>query len=73
VGWVDVLKGSIVGLDTAPLIYFTEENSAYSSVVDPFFEALGRGEITVVTSVVTLLEALVLPLKHGGKVLVQKY
>jgi hypothetical protein len=24
--WVDGLRGSVVGLDTAPLIYFIEEN-----------------------------------------------
>ena len=50
-GWVDALKGHKVGLDTAPLIYFTEQNGAYLKKVDPFFAALAKGELQVVTSV----------------------
>jgi hypothetical protein len=38
--WVNALKGSVVGLDTAPLIYLIEENPTYVTIVDPFFEAL---------------------------------
>jgi hypothetical protein len=37
--WVNALQGSVVGLDTAPLIYFIEENPTYVKIVDPFFEA----------------------------------
>ncbi|GAC1354635.1 MAG: PIN domain-containing protein [Ktedonobacteraceae bacterium] len=72
-GWVDLLRGSKVGLDTAPLIYFTEENPKYIQVVDPFFEALRRGEFTVVTSTVTLLETLVNPIKQGNTELAKAY
>lgn len=72
-GWVDPLRGSIVGLDTAPLIYFTEENGAYSEIVDPFFQAIGNGELKVVTSVMTLLEVLVHPIRDGDLKLAQKY
>jgi hypothetical protein len=39
-GWVDLLKGNKVGLDTSPLIYFTEANTDYEPVVIPFFEAM---------------------------------
>jgi predicted nucleic acid-binding protein len=28
-GWVDALRGNVIGLDTTPLIYFTEENPTY--------------------------------------------
>ena len=72
-GWVDSLRGSIVGLDTVPLIYFTEENPAYLKVVDPFFKAIEHGDFTVITSIVTLLEALVLPIRTGDLELTQKY
>ncbi len=37
--WIDALKGKVVSLDTAPLIYFIEEYPNYVSIVDPFFEA----------------------------------
>lgn len=72
-GWVDALKGHKVGLDTAPLIYFTEQNGAYLEMVDPFFEALGKGELQVVTSVMTLLEVLVRPFRDGNLTLAQTY
>ena len=72
-GWVDTLKGHTVGLDTAPLIYFTEQNGAYLEKVDPFFEALGKGELQVVTSVMTLLEALVRPIRDSDLILAQTY
>ena len=52
--WMTGLRGTVVGLDTAPLIYFIEENPDYVSVVQPFFEAMDQGEFGVVTSVVTL-------------------
>ena len=72
-GWVDSLKGNIIGLDTTPLIYFTEENQTYIEVIDPFFKAVGSGELMVITSVVTLLEVLVRPIRDGNLILAQRY
>jgi predicted nucleic acid-binding protein len=63
--WVKRLHGRIVGLDTAPLIYFVEENPVYLSLIDPFFEALEHGDLEVVTSTLTLTEVLVYPYKKG--------
>lgn len=71
--WLAQLKGQIVGLDTAPLIYFIEENPTYLEVTDAFFEAMFRGEFTVVTSVVTLAEVLVYPVRQGNITLVRQY
>jgi predicted nucleic acid-binding protein len=62
-----------VGLDSAPLIYFIEENPTYLEMTDAFFEAMVRGEFRVVTSVVTLLEVLVYPLRQGNRILAQQY
>lgn len=44
-GWVDTLHGKIVGLDTAPLIYYIEANPAYIHIIDPFFDALAQGSL----------------------------
>lgn len=71
--WIDVLKGEIVGLDTAPLIYFIEEHPHYASTVDPFFEALERHELRIVTSTITLLEVLVNPIKQNDIQMATKY
>jgi len=71
--WLAQLQGQVVGLDSAPLIYFIEENPTYLEMTDAFFEALVRGEFRVVTSVVTLLEVLVYPLRQGNTILAQQY
>jgi predicted nucleic acid-binding protein len=60
-------------LDSAPLIYFIEENPTYLEMTDAFFEAMVRGEFRVVTSVITLLEVLVYPLRRGNTILAQQY
>lgn len=71
--WINALQGETVGLDTAPLIYFIEENPVYIEAVRPFFEAMDRGDFTVVTSTVTLLEVLVHPLRGKNKELAAEY
>ncbi|MBL0380479.1 MAG: hypothetical protein N839_0018230 [Desulfofustis sp. PB-SRB1] len=53
--WVTNLKGKTIGLDTAPLIYFVQEHPTYLEAILSFFEAVERGEVTAVTSTVTLL------------------
>ncbi|MFW9257820.1 type II toxin-antitoxin system VapC family toxin [Nostoc sp. CALU 546] len=71
--WLVQLQGQIVGLDTAPLIYFIEENPNYLDVTDTFFEAMFRSEFSVVTSVLTITEVLVYPLRQGNTGLAQQY
>jgi predicted nucleic acid-binding protein len=73
VAWIDALKGKVVGLDTAPLIYFIEQHPNYTGVVNPFFEALEHRELRVVTSTITLLEVLVAPMKQNDAQLAAKY
>ncbi len=72
-GWIDDLQGKTVGLDTAPLIYFIEENPAYIETVRFFFEAMDRGDFLVVTSTVTLLEVLVHPFRSNNRKLAAEY
>jgi predicted nucleic acid-binding protein len=71
--WLVQLQGKVVGLDTAPLIYFIEENPTYLQAADAFFEAIFRSEFSVVTSVITIPEVLVYPLRQGNTVLAQQY
>lgn len=71
--WVEELHSEVVGLDTAPIIYFIEENSTYLDVVRPFFQALDRGEFRVITSTVSLLEVLVHPFRLENAELAQQY
>ena len=71
--WVNDLRSKTVGLDTAPLIYFIEENPIYLEAVNLFFEAMDRGDFSVVTSTVTLLEVLVHPLRSNNAALAEEY
>ena len=72
-GWVEALTGNVVGLDTAPLIYYVEANPTYVPLADPFVSALVRGEIEAITSIVTLIETTVQPMRRGGADLTARY
>ncbi len=52
-------------LDTAPVIYFAERHPEYHKIVKPIFQLIDVGEITAVTSVITLAECLVHPYLKG--------
>ena len=71
--WIEALRGSTVGLDTGPLIYYIEEHPAFLAKIKPFFEAAERGDFRVVTSYVTLIEVLVHPLRQGRPELAEEY
>jgi predicted nucleic acid-binding protein len=71
--WVEDLRGKVIGLDTAPLIYYIEQKPVYVDLLRPFFQAVDDGEISIVTSVITLTETLVHPLRTGNKDLADQY
>ena len=71
--WIAQLQGYVVGLDSASLIYFIEQNPTYLEMMRLFFRTLNQGEFRVVTSVVTLPEVLVYPLRQGNIILAQQY
>ena len=52
-------------LDTAPLIYFVEKNPSFLNIVRPVFNRIDAGDLTAVTSVVTLAECLIYPYRSG--------
>ena len=62
-----------VGLDASIFIYFIEENPHYLPVVEPVFSAIDKGRVEVVTSSLTLLETLVLPLRKGSLEIARGY
>ena len=67
------LQGKVVGLDTAPLIYFIEQNPNYLEMMRLFFRSFDRGDFRIVTSTVTLVEVLVHPLRQRNTLLAQEY
>lgn len=50
-------------LDTAPVIYFVENNPVYRQRVQAIFELVDAGSLEVVTSPITLSECLVYPFR----------
>jgi len=60
-------------LDTSVFIYFIEENKHYIEVVNSIFDAIDKGSLRAVTSGITLLETLVIPLKANDLKLANQY
>ena len=71
--WLSALAGSTVAVDTAPFIYFIENNPAFIRLVVPFFAALDRGEFMAITSTITITEVLVHPLRNNNHALAARY
>lgn len=70
----DALKNvSLVAFDTAPVIYFVEANQQYDVLVTEIFQRIDNKEITGLTSVITLCEVLVHPIRNQNPTLKQKY
>jgi predicted nucleic acid-binding protein len=68
----DIAEGP-VALDTAIFIYFLEAHPVYRPLVVPVFAAIDRGELIGVTSTLTLMESLVVPLRAGNLPLAERY
>ena len=72
-GLIADLEGGPVGLDTAVFIYYIEERPLYLPLVESIFEALDEERLLGLTPTVTLLEALVVPLRAGNLALAEQY
>lgn len=72
-GWIDSLYGKTIGIDTAPFIYYIEEHDLYLPLVEPIFQAIDNSNLNAVTSVITLLEVLVKPMREQRSDLAGQY
>jgi predicted nucleic acid-binding protein len=62
----DALRGvARLFLDTAPVIYFVEQNPTYADRVNDLFDRIDAGTVAAVTSPVTLAECLVGAILRG--------
>ncbi|MDA0578188.1 MAG: PIN domain-containing protein [Verrucomicrobia bacterium] len=66
-------SGQTLFLDSAPLIYFFEENDQYVEKLDCIFEAVASRRCAIITSMITYIELLTLPEKMGDRRLAAKY
>lgn len=72
-GWVEDLYSHTIALDTAPLIAFIAQEEPYVQLVRPLFQAIDQGKIRGVTSIITLVEVLVHPLREKNTDLAMQY
>jgi predicted nucleic acid-binding protein len=72
-GLVEQLRGQRVCIDTAPIIYFIEKHPKYMNLLHPLFIEIDAGNIEAITSTITLLEVLVLPLRNNNEILAEQY
>ncbi len=59
--------------DTAPIIYFIEAHPRYDALVTSVFQRIAAGTITGFTSVITLTEVLIQPLRQMNINLQREY
>jgi predicted nucleic acid-binding protein len=70
----DALKNiTRLGIDTAPVIYFIEAHPDYDMLVSEIFQRIEYGELSGVTSMITLAEVLVHPCRKNNHALQQAY
>jgi len=68
-----LLNVNLVGLDTSPFIYFVERHPLYVDVMREVFRRITDGDLKASSSVITLTEVLVQPLRQKDKTLADKY
>lgn len=70
----DALKNiSLIAFDTAPIIYFVEANPVYDALVTEIFQRVDDAKIIALTSVISLCEVLVHPIRNQNINLKQRY
>lgn len=63
----------MIFMDTAPFIYFFENNNRFADKVQELFQAVESGNAHIVTSLITYTEIITKPLKDGNTKLMEKY
>jgi predicted nucleic acid-binding protein len=63
----------LIAFDTAPIIYFVEANPDYDALVTAIFQRIDDAEIVGITSVISLCEVLIHPIRNQNHALRQRY
>jgi len=71
VGVIKSIYGKKIFLDTAPLIHYIEGNNIYVQKLNELFSI--QSHCQFITSVITLSEVLVMPLREGNTKLAKQY
>jgi predicted nucleic acid-binding protein len=69
----DLAQHAIIAVDTAPFIYLWERHVSYFRLSEALFHYLSMPGAHGITSIITLIEACVLPQRQGRMDLVEAY
>jgi predicted nucleic acid-binding protein len=64
---------TVLGIETAPFIYFVEKNPRYVDLMRTVFARADAGDLRIITSIITLTEVLVLPIERGYEAYQREY
>lgn len=70
---LNLKKGEIVFIDSAPLIYYWEENEKYFPQTSILFDEIYDSGVQMTASLVTYIEVITYPLKENNLKLAAKY
>jgi predicted nucleic acid-binding protein len=74
VGQISIaVRDKVVAFDSAPLIYYLEDYPKFSRLAHEVFDSIHQRYTTGITSIVSLMEVLVLPLRRGHAELADQY
>jgi predicted nucleic acid-binding protein len=60
-------------IDTSVIIYFMESNPLYDNLVSNVFQRISNGSLIGITSIITLIEVLIHPIRQGNTELQKQY
>lgn len=72
-GQLNIPDSAVVYADTAVFIYSVESHPDYWHLLQPLWVKFQSNEISIVTSQLTLMECLVVPLRMGNTILIDAY
>jgi predicted nucleic acid-binding protein len=72
-GQLNLPPSSLIYLDTVAIIYSIERFPEYATLLDPMWQKLRSGEISIVTSELAVLETLVMPIRQSNNDLIRRY
>ena len=66
-------SGSLLTLDSAPIIYFLENHPGLAGRYAPLFDAAAQGSVSIAVSAITVAEVIAGPLAAGKEALAEQY
>jgi predicted nucleic acid-binding protein len=69
----DLVNFGKIGLDSMCFIYLFSDNPTFSPLIEPVFNLIGSSKLQGVTSMITIIETLVLPEAANNQLLISEY